>query len=98
MQGGKVYNRWYAYGQSKTANMLFAISLAQKLGMKYNLQAYSLHPGVIWTNLGGHLDWSVEFTELSRCRWIHFCLITQLIDINRQRRQIFGQPGGLEGV
>ncbi|KAA8648642.1 putative short-chain dehydrogenase [Aspergillus tanneri] len=63
--GGKVYNRWYAYGQSKTANMLFAISLAQKLGMKYNLQAYSLHPGVIWTNLGGHLDWSVEFAELN---------------------------------
>jgi hypothetical protein len=46
--------------------MLFAISLAQKLGMKYNLQAFSLHPGVIWTNLGNHLDWNVEFGELRK--------------------------------
>ncbi|KAJ5816973.1 hypothetical protein N7447_009206 [Penicillium robsamsonii] len=61
---GKTYDRWHAYGQSKTANMLFAISLAQKLGIKYNLQAYSLHPGVIWTNLGNHLDWSVELDGL----------------------------------
>ncbi|OQE05595.1 hypothetical protein PENVUL_c023G03436 [Penicillium vulpinum] len=61
---GKTYNRWYAYGQSKTANMLFSISLAQKLGNKHNLQAFSLHPGVIWTNLGGHLDWTVEMSEL----------------------------------
>ncbi|KKK13018.1 hypothetical protein P175DRAFT_0492380 [Aspergillus ochraceoroseus IBT 24754] len=61
---GKTYNRWYAYGQSKTANMLFVISLARKLGMKHNLQAFSLHPGVIWTNLGNHLDWGVELGEL----------------------------------
>ncbi|KAJ5183260.1 hypothetical protein N7492_000876 [Penicillium capsulatum] len=61
---GKTYDRWYAYGQSKTANMLFAISLARKLGTKHNLQAFSLHPGVIWTNLGNHLDWSVELDEL----------------------------------
>jgi NAD(P)-dependent dehydrogenase (short-subunit alcohol dehydrogenase family) len=65
-QDGKTYNRWYAYGQSKTANMLLAISLAQKLGIKYNLQAFSLHPGVIWTNLGNHLDWNVEFGELRK--------------------------------
>lgn len=64
MQDGKTYNRWYAYGQSKTANMLFALSLAQKLGMKHNLQAFSLHPGVIWTNLGNLLDWNIEFGEL----------------------------------
>ncbi|KAF5645216.1 oxidoreductase [Fusarium sp. NRRL 25303] len=28
---GERYNKWSAYGQSKTANMLFAISLAEKL-------------------------------------------------------------------
>lgn len=44
--------------------MLFAISLAQKIGVKHNLQAFSLHPGVIWTNLGSHIDWSVEMDEL----------------------------------
>ncbi|KAF5856602.1 hypothetical protein ETB97_007102 [Aspergillus alliaceus] len=35
-----------------------------KLGIKHDLQAFSLHPGVIWTNLGNHLDWSVELGEL----------------------------------
>lgn len=41
---GKTYNKWYAYGQSKTANMLMAISLAEKLGIKRNVLAFSLHP------------------------------------------------------
>ena len=44
--------------------MLFAISLAQMIGVKHNLQAFSLHPGVIWTNLGSHIDWSVEMDGL----------------------------------
>ncbi|KAL6913634.1 hypothetical protein ACHAPO_003375 [Fusarium lateritium] len=52
---GDLYNRWSAYGQSKTANMLFAISLAEKLGSR-GLLAYSLHPGAILeTSLANHL-------------------------------------------
>ena len=43
-EGGKVYDQWDAYGQSKTANILFAYALAQKLGPR-GLKAYSLHPG-----------------------------------------------------
>ncbi|GKT52129.1 retrograde regulation protein 2 [Colletotrichum spaethianum] len=54
-QDGKHYNEWQAYGQSKTANCLMAISLAEKLGGK-GLLSFSLHPGVIWTNLANHLD------------------------------------------
>ncbi|KAI9901701.1 hypothetical protein N3K66_003518 [Trichothecium roseum] len=50
--GGKTYNKWTGYGQSKTANMLFALSLAEKFGPARGLEAYSLHPGVIMsTNL-----------------------------------------------
>ncbi|KAI0720186.1 hypothetical protein C8T65DRAFT_633744 [Cerioporus squamosus] len=49
-QDGKVYNMWRAYGQSKTALMLFTIELARRLGSK-GLRAFSLHPGAIWTNL-----------------------------------------------
>ncbi|KAG7289176.1 hypothetical protein NEMBOFW57_005539 [Staphylotrichum longicolle] len=56
-QGGENYNKWHAYGQSKTANMLMALSLAEKLGSK-GLRAYSLHPGVIGTHLGDHLEWT----------------------------------------
>lgn len=44
--------------------MLFARSLAQKLGLKCNLQAFSLHPGVIFTNLDRDVDWSVGMKEL----------------------------------
>jgi len=44
-RGGDVYEQWAAYGQSKTANILFARSLATKLGPR-GLKAYSLHPGV----------------------------------------------------
>ncbi|RDW63421.1 putative retinol dehydrogenase 13 protein [Coleophoma cylindrospora] len=52
---GKIYNKWLGYGQSKTANMLMTISLAEKLGAKHKLSAFSINPGVITTNLDGHL-------------------------------------------
>ncbi|KAF7165929.1 hypothetical protein CNMCM5623_009921 [Aspergillus felis] len=60
---GKVYKRWPAYGQTKTANMLMAISLAEKLASR-NLLAFSLHPGVIFTNIANHLDLDLDFKEL----------------------------------
>ncbi|KAJ5694691.1 hypothetical protein N7536_005103 [Penicillium majusculum] len=61
---GETYNRWQAYGQSKSANMLMALSLARKLGSRHNLLAFSLHPGVINTALGDHLDWNTAFPAL----------------------------------
>ncbi|OLN89046.1 Short-chain dehydrogenase TIC 32, chloroplastic 5 [Colletotrichum chlorophyti] len=57
---GKHYNPWFAYGQSKTANCLMAISLAEKLGGR-GLLSFSLHPGVIMTNLA---DNSADFESL----------------------------------
>jgi NAD(P)-dependent dehydrogenase (short-subunit alcohol dehydrogenase family) len=62
-QGGETYNKWRSYGQSKTANMLMALSLAEKLGPK-GLRAFSLHPGGILTNLGDHLDFAAEMADL----------------------------------
>ncbi|EFR01480.1 WW domain containing oxidoreductase [Nannizzia gypsea CBS 118893] len=62
---GKTYDRWRAYGQSKSCNTLFALSLAQKLGVKSGLQAFSLHPGAIFTNLGAHLDLETAPQELA---------------------------------
>ncbi|KAK3690442.1 hypothetical protein B0T22DRAFT_528963 [Podospora appendiculata] len=63
-RGDETYNKWYAYGQSKTANMLFALSLAEKLGQKKGLLAFILHPSVIGTNLGTHLDWEADIAGL----------------------------------
>lgn len=71
IQNGKTYNKWYGYGQSKTANMLMAISLAEKLAVKHNLLAFSLHPGVIWTNLADHLNMETEFDGLRKYRKLH---------------------------
>lgn len=53
--GGKYYDGALAYAQAKTANCLFALGLAERLGASKGLHAYSLHPGVVSTNLFGHL-------------------------------------------
>jgi hypothetical protein len=37
-----------------------AVSLAEKLGTKNNLLAFSLHPGTVNTNLDKHIDWAFE--------------------------------------
>ncbi|CAF4597637.1 unnamed protein product [Rotaria sp. Silwood1] len=46
----KNYDKWLAYGQSKTANILFAIQL-NKLYMSEGIQAFALNPGAVMTNL-----------------------------------------------
>ncbi|KAI0160125.1 dehydrogenase [Xylariaceae sp. FL1272] len=52
---GREYNRWHGYAQSKSANNLFSVALAKKLGDK-GVVSVSLHPGVIIsTNLSRSL-------------------------------------------
>jgi NAD(P)-dependent dehydrogenase (short-subunit alcohol dehydrogenase family) len=48
------YDKWAAYGQSKTANILFAVELDNRLAAR-GIRAYALHPGVIMTELSRHL-------------------------------------------
>ena len=49
------YDKWEAYGQSKTANALFAVHL-DEVGKMHGVRAFSLHPGAILTPLGRHLQ------------------------------------------
>jgi NAD(P)-dependent dehydrogenase (short-subunit alcohol dehydrogenase family) len=42
--GGKAYNPFVAYGQSKTANVLFAVGLNERLEIK-GLKAFAVDPG-----------------------------------------------------
>ncbi|MFB9908526.1 SDR family NAD(P)-dependent oxidoreductase [Allokutzneria oryzae] len=49
------YDKWAAYGQAKTANVLFALHL-DGLAKEHGVRAFSLHPGRIQTNLGRHLE------------------------------------------
>lgn len=44
------YDRWLAYGQSKTANVLFAVHL-DAIAKNQGIRAFSLHPGSIITEL-----------------------------------------------
>ncbi|EJL71806.1 SDR family NAD(P)-dependent oxidoreductase [Chryseobacterium populi] len=57
------YNKFEAYGQSKTANILFALEL-DKRGQQFGVRSYSLHPGLsLETNLGRHLTFE-DFVAL----------------------------------
>lgn len=49
------YDRWQAYGQSKTANVLFAVALDRK-GRENGVRAFALNPGAIFTPLQRHFS------------------------------------------
>lgn len=51
----RAYDKWQAYGQSKTANALFAMGLDRR-GREFGVRAFSLHPGAILTDLVRYLD------------------------------------------
>lgn len=48
------YEKWQAYGQSKTANILFAVGLNDRYA-EQGVEAFAVHPGAIATPLGRHL-------------------------------------------
>jgi NAD(P)-dependent dehydrogenase (short-subunit alcohol dehydrogenase family) len=50
------YDKWIAYGQSKTANVLFAVALDVR-GEPHRVRAFSVHPGAIITEL---MRWMTE--------------------------------------
>ncbi|GAA5186864.1 SDR family NAD(P)-dependent oxidoreductase [Rugosimonospora acidiphila] len=49
------YEAWSAYGQSKTATILFTVAMAKQWAADH-ITANALHPGGIMTNLQRHLD------------------------------------------
>jgi NAD(P)-dependent dehydrogenase (short-subunit alcohol dehydrogenase family) len=59
------YDPWLAYGQSKTANVLFAVGLTQRLAGD-GIVANAVHPGGIMTGLQKH----VPREEQIRLGWI----------------------------
>jgi NAD(P)-dependent dehydrogenase (short-subunit alcohol dehydrogenase family) len=48
------YEKWSAYGQSKTANILLAVELERRLGAR-GVHANAIHPGTIATDLARHM-------------------------------------------
>jgi len=59
------YDKWTAYGQAKTANVLFAVHL-DALGKDAGVRAFAVHPGSILTPLQRHLARS----EMVDAGWI----------------------------
>lgn len=49
------YDKWQAYGESKTANILFTVGLDERTRER-GLRAFAVHPGVIATNLSRHMQ------------------------------------------
>lgn len=50
----RAYDGWIAYGQSKTANILFCVEV-DRLGRDDGIRSFSLHPGGIVTGLSKHI-------------------------------------------
>jgi NAD(P)-dependent dehydrogenase (short-subunit alcohol dehydrogenase family) len=57
------YDKWPAYGESKTANVLFTVGLDQRLRDR-GVRAFAVHPGVIMTELSRHMV-EADFESLS---------------------------------
>jgi NAD(P)-dependent dehydrogenase (short-subunit alcohol dehydrogenase family) len=51
----RAYDPWIAYGQSKTANSLFAVAL-DSIGQHQGVRALAVHPGGIVTDLIRHMS------------------------------------------
>lgn len=60
LSGARGYGAWASYGQSKLANLLFAKELARRFAGTQKT-ANALHPGVIRTNLGRHMNAAAWF-------------------------------------
>ena len=78
------YDKWKAYGQSKTAASLLAVEISNRAKDK-GIKAYSVHPGGIFTPLQRHLEqeemialgWLGEDGELSEMAAANFKSTTQ---------------------
>ena len=49
------YDKFIAYGQAKTANVLFSVALDKRFKDK-GVRSYAIHPGAIHTELARHMD------------------------------------------
>jgi NAD(P)-dependent dehydrogenase (short-subunit alcohol dehydrogenase family) len=67
-QGAQRYRGWYAYGQSKLANLLFTYELARRLAGT-GVTANAVHPGFVATRFGHNNRGLVAlFVWLAQCR------------------------------
>lgn len=51
----RAYDKWQAYGQSKSANVLFSVEFERRFAHE-GIHANAVHPGAIVTELGRHMS------------------------------------------
>jgi NAD(P)-dependent dehydrogenase (short-subunit alcohol dehydrogenase family) len=71
----RAYDPWLAYGQSKTANILFAVEATRRWAGD-GITANAVHPGAIHTNLSRHMT-PEALADLSAARRFTFKTIEQ---------------------
>ena len=59
------YDKFAAYGASKTANVLHAVELDRRL-RDSGIRAFAVHPGIVATSLGARHMTNDDFTSLNR--------------------------------
>src|SRR5260370_33646348 len=62
------YDPWFAYGRSKTANILFAVAFDLRHRDR-GIRAAAVHPGGIRTELGRHMDpahWQAMVDQINK--------------------------------
>jgi NAD(P)-dependent dehydrogenase (short-subunit alcohol dehydrogenase family) len=58
------YDPWKAYSLSKNANIVFTRELQRRFSTSHKIRAYSLHPGVVYTELDRHMGISTRLRTL----------------------------------
>lgn len=88
----KSYNKSAAYKNSKMANVLFSRELAKRL-KGTGVSVYAVSPGMVWTNLGRHINitwwkmillapiaWLYIRTPYQGCQTIIHCAVSEEVD------------------
>ncbi|HEY4060110.1 MAG TPA: SDR family NAD(P)-dependent oxidoreductase [Kofleriaceae bacterium] len=63
------YDKWQAYGQAKTANVLFAVE-ADRRGAPHGIRAFAVHPGAVLSDLGRHMKPEEYSAAIERAKTI----------------------------
>lgn len=88
----RAYDKWIAYGQAKSANVLFAVAL-DKRGMNHGIRAFSLHPGTVLSPLARHLS-EAEIASFN----VRDALGEAIIDLERDLKTAEQGPRPPSGV
>lgn len=75
------YDKFAAYGASKTANVLHAVELDRRL-RDNGVRAFAVHPGIVATSLARHMS-EDDFTSLGRVKTVERDPDARRVDVTR---------------